>query len=346
MEGAVSLDDGAFTVASTGTRYAGAMLDVLFEGDQLRIGTLQLLDDNGERLEGSGTLRLQGRRVQEVDLTIKANEFKVLGNELGDLSVDTTLNIYGTLLSPTVAGLVRVHAGRLEVDALVDRFTSNAYAVPQNGPTPGQGMAAAEPSGPTFDVAVQVPGNLVLRGRDIRPADATVALGDVNVTVGGDFSIRGQPGGDPVLFGTVTAVRGTYSFQGRRFELLRDGTIAFRGEQPIDPSLDLQAERVIAGIVAHVNIDGTMHSPSLTLSSRPPLDESDILSLILFSQPVNRLGAAQREAVGERAVGLAGGFVCRPSRIPSSTRSTLTSSSSRPLLKAGAPRLPSASASS
>jgi translocation and assembly module TamB len=118
--------------------------------------------------------------------------------------------------------------------------------------------------------------------------------------------------GEPVLLGTVTAVRGTYGFQGRQFELLRDGTIAFRGERPIDPALNLQAERVISGIVAHVNIGGTMRSPSLVLSSRPSLEDADILSLILFNQPVNRLAAGQREALGERAVGLASGFVVSP----------------------------------
>jgi translocation and assembly module TamB len=289
--------------------YTGAALDVSFEGERLRIGTLRLLDDNGDLLEGSGTLRLEGRRLQEVDLTIKAHEFKVLNNDLGELSIDTTLNIYGTLLSPTIAGLVRLHAGRLEVDALVDGFTSNAYAISPDESAPDQDAAAAAPVGPTFAVTVQVPGNLVLRGRDIRPADAAVALGDLNVTVGGDFAIRKQPGDEPVLLGTVTAVRGTYSFQGRRFELLRDGTIAFRGERPIDPSLTLQAERVISGIVAHVNIGGTMRSPSLELSSRPPLDEGDILSLILFDEPVNRIGEAERQVLGERAVGLASGLV-------------------------------------
>jgi hypothetical protein len=311
MAGSLNVRNGTFTVAATGMQYSSATLDVLFEGDRLRIDSLSLLDDNGERLDGSGTLSIEGRRVQTVDLTVRANEFKVLGNELGELSVDTTLNVYGTVLAPKIAGLVRVHAGRLEVDALVDRFTSNAYALP-DGAHVEAGVPATDPTGPTLDLTVQVPGNLVLRGRDIRPADSAVALGDLNVTVGGDFSIRQVPGGQPVLVGTVTAVRGTYGFQGRRFEVLRDGTIAFRGERPIDPSFDLQAERVVSGILAHVNIAGTMRSPNLTLSSRPPLEEADILSLILFNEPVNRLGTGQRDALGERAVGLASGFVVAP----------------------------------
>ena len=312
IAGSLNVQDGTFTVAATGMEYSSATLDVLFEGDRLRIDTLSLLDDNGKRLDGSGTLSLEGRRVQAVDLTVRANEFTVLGNELGELSIDTTLNVYGTLLAPEIAGLVRVHAGRLEVDALVDRFTSNAYALPSDERNIETDVPAPDPTGPTLDLTVQVPGNLILRGRDIRPADSTLALGDLNVTVGGDFTIRQVPGGQPVLLGTVTAVRGTYGFQGRRFDVLRDGTIAFRGERPIDPALDLQAERVVSGIVAHVNIAGTMRSPSLVLSSRPPLEEADILSLILFNQPVNRLGTDQREALGERALSLASGFVVSP----------------------------------
>jgi translocation and assembly module TamB len=305
--------NGSFAVAATGAAYAAAELDVQFEGDHMRIDTLRVLDDNGERLEGSGSLRLEGRRVQDIDLTLQATEFKVLENELGDLTIDSTLNIYGTLLAPRIAGLVRVTEGRLEVDALVDRFTSNAYALP----SPEPDAADASPdnaglAGPALDLTVEVPGNLILRGRDIRPADSAVALGDVNVTVGGDFSIKQDAGGQPVLIGTVTAVRGTYGFQGRRFELLRDGTIAFRGERPVDPALNLQAERAISGIVAHVNINGTMREPMLTLSSQPPLEEADILSLILFNQPVNRLASAQRDALGERAVSLASGFIASP----------------------------------
>ena len=321
--GSLQVVNGSFTLAATGTDYTGAALDLQFEGDFMRVDTLQLLDDNGQRLEGSGGVRVEGQRVQWLDLTLQANEFKVLENELGELSIDTTMNVYGSLLAPKVAGLVRVHDGRLEVDALLDRFTSNAYALPppetdgtdamiESSETTENTEDATPPAGPTFDLTVQVPDNLILRGRDIQLADSPVALGDLNVTVGGDFSIRKNAGDPPVLIGTVTAIRGTYGFQGRRFELLRDGTIAFRGETPVDPALMLQAERTVSGIVAHVDISGTMREPMLMLSSQPPLEEADILSLILFNQPVNRLGASQREALGERAVNLASGLIASP----------------------------------
>jgi len=117
---------------------------------------------------------------------------------------------------------------------------------------------------------------------------------------------------EAVLVGTLRTVRGTYDFQGRRFDVLRDGTIAFRGQRPSNPALDVSAERSVSGVVARLNIGGTMAEPDLTLSSEPPLDEADILSLIVFNQPVNQLGEGQRASLGERAIGLATSFVVSP----------------------------------
>jgi len=310
FDGSVNVDQGAFALAATGAVYQGVVLDATLQGDQLRVNRLHVLDDKGQPLDGSGTLSIERRQVQNIDLTLQADDFEVLANRLGQMSVNATLNVFGTLLSPTIAGLVRVRSGLLEVDALVERFTTSAYAIPQ--PSLPEGVPVAETTGITFDVSVQVPDNLVLRGTDIRPGDSTVALGSMNIIVGGDFSVKKNPGADAVLFGTMTTVRGNYDYQGRRFSVLRDGIIAFRSERPIDPALALQAERVISGIVAHVNIDGTMRMPQISLSSPSGVDESDLLSLIVFNQPVNRLASNQLEVLGTRAVGLASGFVVSP----------------------------------
>jgi len=128
--------------------------------------------------------------------------------------------------------------------------------------------------------------------------------------VGGDFIVRKEAGQQAALIGTIQTIRGIYNYQGRRFDVLRDGTIAFRGEQPINPALGVDAERVISGIVAHVSIDGTLRQPALALSSEPPLDEVDILSLIVFNQPVNQLGEGERASLG--ATSLASGLVVSP----------------------------------
>ncbi|MPZ16348.1 MAG: hypothetical protein GEV06_00320 [Luteitalea sp.] len=198
---------------------------------------------------------------------------------------------------------------------------------PSPEPSPGPGGVARLPSADAEDqtterpsafassalnVRVRIPDNMILRGQSLRPGARGLSLGDINATVGGDFRVAKSPGEPVVLIGSVNMVRGQYTFQGRRFEIQRDGRITFRGGGPIDPGLDIWAERVIQGIQAQVHLHGTARQPELSLSSKPPLDEGDVLALIIFNQPASQLGQGQAQTLAESAGGLAAGIVVSP----------------------------------
>jgi autotransporter translocation and assembly factor TamB len=55
-----------------------------------------------------------------------------------------------------------------------------------------------------------------------------------------------------------------------------------------------------------------MRQPELRLTSNPPLDESDILSLIVFNTSTNQLSSAQQQELVVRAGALAAGFLATP----------------------------------
>ncbi|MDQ3487337.1 MAG: translocation/assembly module TamB, partial [Acidobacteriota bacterium] len=112
----------------------------------------------------------------------------------------------------------------------------------------------------------------------------------------------------------VQTVRGTYQFQGRRFNLDRGGRIRFVGDTEINPFLDISATRMIpnTGVEAKVTITGTLQQPELALSSNPPLDESDILALIVFNRAVSELGTGERSSLAATAGGIATGFIAAP----------------------------------
>jgi len=165
-----------------------------------------------------------------------------------------------------------------------------------------------------LNVRVQIPNNLILRGRNIRTSNTGFGLGNVNVTVGGDLRVIKPPSGSVVLVGVVNTVRGTYDFQGRRFDILRDGRIAFQGSTRVNPVLDVTAERVIqpSGIEARIRIEGTARNPRLSFSSDPPLDESDILALIVFNRPLNDLQSGEQSSLAHMAGSAAAGFIVTP----------------------------------
>jgi translocation and assembly module TamB len=166
-----------------------------------------------------------------------------------------------------------------------------------------------------LDVRLRIPENLVLRGKNLRPGGPSGgAIGDMNITVGGDLRIRKDPDAKVTLDGSIDTVRGTYQFQGRRFDLVRGGTLRFTGESEINPLLDISATRDIpnTGVQAQLHISGTAKTPELKLSSTPPLEESDILALILFNRPVNELGTGERSSLANTAGGIASGFLAAP----------------------------------
>ena len=354
LSGFAEIRDGAFAVPRLGTSYSGLDTRIDLEEDLIRIRRFEILDENGEQLGVSGQLAVHSGQLGSVDIALDSQNFEIIDNELGDIGIGSALRITGELARPRLEGDVRIAAGRLEVDRILQLFYdpysveelpdvqsaersaqaagSAREATDRALTRAGQGVTAPEdltravdekgaaPTGGVFenvelDVRVRIPDNLVLRGRRLRPGGPTrAAIGDINVTVGGDITVRKRAGGRPTYNGTITTVRGQYQFQGRQFELARGGTLRFTGEEELNPILDVTATRQIpdTGVEARVRVTGSVMQPELQLSSRPPLDESDILSLIVFNRPINELGTGERTSLAATAGGIATGFIATP----------------------------------
>jgi len=351
-EGYVDINNGSFGVPIAGATYTGLNTRLELTTDVVKIQEFQLTDENGSPLTVSGQLAVHAREVGAVDINLRSDNFEVIDNELGDIGVNTDIRITGELRRPLVQGQVRIEDGRIEVDRVLQMF-HDPYAVEavppvvsaersvegggsseeaaQQALTRAKGSvapprageveaeAAAEPAGAFapvgLDVKLIIPNNLVLRGDDLRPRGPSgFSVGAMNITVGGELMIRKQPDGPVTITGVVNTVRGTYEFQGRRFNIERDGTLRFTGDAAINPLLDVTATRLIpdTGVEARIRVTGTVEQPELELSSTPPLEESDVLALIVFNRPVNELGSGQRASLAATAGGIATGFIAAP----------------------------------
>jgi hypothetical protein len=326
LNGLVETTNGGFSVVATGVTYSNAIVRLMFEGDRLLVDRFEVSDEDRDRLVAIGELGIVRRSLGEMNLQVSASQFKVLDNQFGDMEIDSDVRVTGEVAKPTVTGEIITRPARLEVDQILDQLTRSAYSTEATVSTvegvrrEGQGEITPSNDKPrvgtydaaTIDVRLRLPDDLVLRGRDMHASFSRIGLGDMNITVGGELRIRKSPAGEPDLIGTVTVVRGFYDFQGRRFEVLRDSQIRFQGIRPVDPTLQVDAQRVISGVTAVVNIRGTARQPQVRLSSQPPLDEADVLSLIVFNQPINQLGEGERLNLAERAGGLAVGYLASP----------------------------------
>jgi hypothetical protein len=319
LDGSVEIRGGSFAVPELGTKYTGldTRLDLNAEG--LSIQQFSILDDRGFPMTIGGTLSLHSRAVGAFDIKVQSSKFEVVDNKLADVKLNTDVHVTGELHKPKVEGSIRVENATLNVAELLRRFAADPYATQETslGDTaekPATEKPAAEPQPSMFDalemnVNFSIPNNMVIKGNGIEAPNAPVSLGDASITVGGELQIQKPPSGRVQVIGDINTVRGIYTFQGRRFDIERDGRIGFSGGDEINPVLNLRARREISGIETFVNVRGTMKRPELTFTSNPPLEEADVLALIVFNQPVNQLGEGEQLSLTERAGALASGYL-------------------------------------
>ena len=313
--GVVTVDKGAFTVVPTRVSYSNLQGKIDLQADKVHIDHISVLDNHQSSLSITGDLAIHELQLGGVELFVTANDFKVIDNNLGNVRVNSSLQIAGELRAPRIEGDLGISTGQVNLDEILTLANDSAYATQQTEylTKPADAAAPTAVASPldalTMDVRVTVPDDLVVKASELRSPGAPVSLGAINVTLGGDMRATKAPGQQIVLIGSVNTVRGTYDFQGRRFDILRDGTVRFDGEalNEMDPVLDIRTRRLIQGVEARVNVRGTMRQPDIVLSSTPPLEQADILSLIVFNQPINSLGEGQQISLAQRAQQMATG---------------------------------------
>jgi autotransporter translocation and assembly factor TamB len=354
LQGYVDVQNGGFAVVQAGTRFTGMTTRIELQPDAIHVPQFQIVDQHGNSLTIAGDLAVHQRHAGAVNVAIDSDNFKLMDNQLGDVHVETHLKLTGEVRKPRVEGEVRMDQARLELDKILlmfaspyseqalpdvvtaqdttdttkgaDEATRDAFAHGRevsaanadrlNATAPETPAPETGPAAPiALDVHLVVPDNMVVRGNDIRPGGATaMQIGNVNATVGADLRIQKNPDAPITIRGTADTVRGFYEFQGRRFELVRGGTMQFLGLPDVNPNLDVSATRLIpnTGVTAKIHVTGTLRAPELALTSDPPLDEADILSLVVFNRNVNELGTGERASLAETAGGIASGFIASP----------------------------------
>jgi autotransporter translocation and assembly factor TamB len=311
--GAITITDGAFDVPTTGVAYSHINGRVDLRPDGVHIDNITVLDNHDSALSISGDLGIHEREVGAFNIYVTGNDFKVVDNKMGNVRIDTNLQIAGDLVNPRVEGDLGVNTGVVNLDPILASVGTSAYATKQTefvtdaSNDQGQTPPPSGFAGLRLNMHVTVPDDLVVRATDLSVPDAPISLGAVNMTLGGDLRVTKEPGGIVSIVGPVRTIRGWYDFQGRRFTLLRDGTIQFVGTWPPDPQLNIKTQRIIQGVTANVNVQGSLSMPQVVLTSMPPLEQADILSLIVFNQPLNQVGEGQQITLTQRAQQMATG---------------------------------------
>ena len=310
--GSVNIVSAAFLATATGARYKNGRAAITLARERVTVDTLHIEDTDGHPLEVRGSLGTHELHVGDLEIEARAQRFEVMRNQLGRVVVNAALQVRGQFESPRIAGDVTISSADVKVDEILQRTLFQPYATE---PTPISEVDAVAALNPWerlgLDISLHVPNTLRLTGRDVQISSGTpIGLGDINLRVLGDLYLYKDPQQPLSVTGSFDRITGTYTFQGRRFDVVDTSSINFRGD--LNPEVYVTVRRQISGVETRVAITGPLRQPELHLSSTPPLDDSDILSLIVFNTSSNELTAAQQQELLVRAGALAAGFIATP----------------------------------
>ncbi len=111
-----------------------------------------------------------------------------------------------------------------------------------------------------------------------------------------NINVRKDLGSEPKITGKINVLSGQYDMADKRF-IIKEGAIAFRGQEGSNPLLDLNVNyEEIEDIVIMIAIGGDKNRPKLVFSSKPMMSKKDIFSYLLFGMSVSESDIAATSA--------------------------------------------------
>jgi len=302
INGMLFIDNAMVRLASTGTEYDEINSRILIGSNTLTIERLTLKS-------GDGSANLRGKILfrdmvpYDGNLEFGCRKFKVMDTSQFSGTIDAGLRFAGprergmltgdvTLLESTINIPSQTRKQVPEIEIVESSATARAK-IPdtQHNPPPLLDNLL-------IDVGLNLPGNTWVKGQG------------ANAELRGKARYRKDRGKPAFLIGKIETVRGTYELRGRLLNIDR-GIVAFTGEERMNANLDAQASGRIADVQIMVFIGGTLDKPTILLKSEPPMDESEMLSYLIFGKPGDRLNEEEGRLARSTAIQVLGGVAAK-----------------------------------
>jgi hypothetical protein len=311
-------------LVATGTVWQDGRLRLSFADRSVRLDELSFHDGHGGTVSGSGALALAGDE-QGVDVQITLSSLAVLARPEIDADASGKLRIGGSVASPRITGDVHIDSATIRPallpggggpppDDTIKVHYAQAPPDQQQTQTIGEALADVPGANPSPQEKAQAQAQPAMMDRIAMAI--TVTLGDpvvvqrvdAYVRLNGQVYVTKEPADALRITGQISSERGWYMFRGRRI-VLQSAFVSFSGETPIDPYLTVTATYQVPDYIVTVRVEGTARAPKLDLSSDPPLDQSDVLALLLFGKTTSQLTGGQGTELRQEAIGILASYV-------------------------------------
>ena len=221
--------------------------DMNFQIDQYRIYT-------------SGEFALKNLQLQDLNINIWSNKEEILYQDIFKAQADLKVKLTGPFTSPRVEGTLTLSHAELN-------WKKNNKEIPSD-------------TSEILSKLINLKGDIDL---EVKILDNLIAkTNDFNLKLVGGLKVQGALS-DPKINGGLQIKQGHVTFLDKNFRV-SEGKVIFVDSTGEDMILDIRAKTEIDDIDVFVNISGILAQPMVTFSSSPALNESEIISLLMFSK--------------------------------------------------------------
>lgn len=299
LAGIVRANNLTFVHETYGTRISQLALQGRFTSSELQITQLSGRAGSGT-IAGTGTIGLASAAGYPMDIRLKLDEAQLARSDnigatlTGDLAI-TNGRAAGALISGDLTlPEVRYQIIRQGAAQVVELAGVRRKGEPL--PTVRDATQQADTAAPSIwklDLRLRADNRLFIAGMGLESEWSA------------DLRVQGTTA-TPSITGEADLIRGTYSFSGQRFDVTR-GHIAFTGQRPPNPRLDIVASADIKDVTVNINVSGSANNPQIAFTSNPGLPQDEIMARILFGGSVTEISALQAVQLASSLNSLRGG---------------------------------------
>jgi autotransporter translocation and assembly factor TamB len=294
--GGARIAGGGFTIPLLRRRFSPAEAEIRLENDRIVIESARIGEADA-LAEFSGALDYSGSESPRLEATLRFDHFPLARSSATWMNLLGEIAFTGSVARPVARGALSVEDAKFGVAASDDPILKEIRIATRS--SDGSLRESATEETPPLhsadvDIEISLPGSTRVRGQG------------ANLFVEGDVRLVKKPFESWRIRGEARVVNGSYTFQGRRFDVRR-GRLLFTGEENIDPVLDVEARLPVADIVAIIEISGRLSSPIIRLSSEPSRSDQDVLAYLLFGRPADEVSGTANSRFDAAAARLVAG---------------------------------------
>lgn len=283
MKGEIALNNVGFTIPETFQKLHDLSGKISLEPRKMVFERIRgLLDDGSFSLTGNADL--EGFKATDMDLRLRTRNFPVRVPDAAELLCNIDLSLTGGSDDSFLSGEAVILEGVYYKDVDLSLISMPSRPVRKK---------------PPFWESIENP-FLKNMGLDISFRKREPFMVDNNfakLELSPDLRLTGKVSA-PVISGRCKVDSGTIYYRKNEYEV-KKGVIDFINPYTIEPEFDIESSSKIRKWTVTLKISGTPDKLSFDLSSDPPLDDNDILSLVILgnvSKDVSAGQAAQRPA--------------------------------------------------